>query len=291
MNPHPISEDASHSAPSEPAQPPKSNVWLGQIWPAGHIGRLGETIAFTWRRMWRSPIGLPEPVWSRQLMLLVLAGLLAVALLLPFDATVMDFILSNRNQLTRWLASLSQTGKSEWYLVPALLIYLVAATADWRNAGHRGRARLVVLFGQAAFLFSSVAITGIAVNLVKIVVGRARPTMFGELGAYHFDPFVVSKYFSSFPSGHSTTLGTVAAVLMIWFPRQWLPIGFVFLTLSSFRVPAAAHYPSDVAAGFMFGLVLTIAMARFLAARRVGFRPRRGKLLPAATGIGRKKQP
>ncbi|CAI2935444.1 phosphatase PAP2 family protein [Aminobacter sp. P9b] len=232
-----------------------------------------------------------EPVWTRELTWLVSVGAVAALLLFVVDARVMDFILSNRNQLTRWLAQASQAGKSEWYLVPALLVYLVTATADWRNSGYRVRARLVSWFGQAAFLFGSIAITGIAVNLVKIVIGRARPSMFGELGAYHFDPFVVSKYFSSFPSGHSTTLGTVAAVLMIWFPRQWLPIGLVCLMLSAFRVPAAAHYPSDVVAGFLFGFVLTVVMARFLAARRVGFRPRPGKMLPAATGMRQKRLP
>lgn len=255
------------------------------------LGRLGGTIAFSWHRIWRPPVGTPEPLWTRDLTWLVAGGAVVVLLLFPTDSRVMDFMLSNRNGLTNWLAEASQAGKSEWYLVPAFVLYLAAATADWRSNGYRLKSRLITIFGQAAFMFGAVAITGISVNLVKIVVGRARPWMFGEFGAYHFDPFVVSKYFSSFPSGHATTLGTVAAVLMIWFPRHWLPIGLGFLTLSAFRVPAAAHYPSDVLAGFLFGFVLTVVMARFLAARRVGFRPRPGKLLPAATGIRQTRPP
>lgn len=229
-------------------------------------------------------------MWPRALTLLTLVGLLATALLLFIDASAMDYVLSNRNRLMSWLAWLSNIGKSEWFLVPAFVVYLATATADWKNAGYRVKARLVMLFGQAAFLFGAVAITGISVNVVKIIVGRARPSMFGEFGAYHFDPFVVSKYFSSFPSGHSTTLGTVAAVLMIWFPRHRPAIAVLGLVLSSLRVPAGAHYPSDVAGGFLFGFVLTVAMARFLAARRVGFRPKAGKLLPAAIGLGPRKR-
>ncbi|GAA4110322.1 phosphatase PAP2 family protein [Aminobacter aganoensis] len=291
MNPHPFSEDASHSAPTGPAQPPRPAVRLGQIWPAGHFGRLAETVSVSWRRIWRNPIGVHERVWTRELTWLAAGGAVIVLLLFTVDARVMDFMLSNRGRLTGWLAEASQAGKSEWYLVPALLVYLVTATADWRNSGYRVRARLVSWFGQAAFLFGAVAITGIAVNVVKIVIGRARPSMFGEFGAYHFDPFVVSKYFSSFPSGHSTTLGALAAVLMIWSPRQWLPIGVVCLVLSAFRVPAIAHYPSDVLAGFLFAFVLTVVMARFLAARRVGFRPRPGKMLPAAMGMRQGRLP
>ncbi|WP_269931627.1 phosphatase PAP2 family protein [Aminobacter sp. HY435] len=227
-------------------------------------------------------------LWPRQLSIVALVGAVAVAILFPFDARVMDFVLSHRGRLTGWMAALSQSGKSEWFLVPALVFYLLAATADWRGNGHRVKSRLVTVFGQSAFLFGAVAISGIAVNLVKIVVGRARPWMFGEVGAYHFDPFVVSKYLSSFPSGHSTTLGAVAAVLCIWFPRQWPLFCGVGIVLSMMRVAAAAHYPSDVVAGFFFGVIVTVVMARFLAARRVGFRPRAGRMLPAAIGLRRR---
>ncbi|PWK75537.1 PAP2 superfamily protein [Aminobacter sp. AP02] len=239
--------------------------------------------------MWRAPIGSPSPVWTRQLTLLVLGGACAVGLLFFIDSAAMDFVLSNRNRLTNWLAWLSDVGKSEWYLFPAFLVYVATATADWRGVGYGFKARLVTLFGQAAFVFGCVAVTGIAVNIVKIFVGRARPAFYGEYGAYYFDPFVVTRYSSSFPSGHATTLGTVAAILMIWFPRHWLLIAIVGLMLSALRIPAAAHYPSDVNAGYLFGLIVTIVIARFFAARRVGFRPVPGKLLPAATGLGRWK--
>lgn len=196
--------------------------------------------------------------------------------------------MNHKSETVRWLGWLSFVGKSEWYLVPAAFLYLATATADWRNAGHRARAWLLKLFGQAAFLFAAVAITGLTVDLVKIVVGRARPWRYGEFGAYHFEPLVVNKYFTSFPSGHSTTLGTVAVVAMIWFPRYWLPILLTGFLCSMLRVAATAHFPSDVTAGYLYGAVLTVLMARFLAARRVGFAPRRGKILPAAIGWRKK---
>ncbi|MBT1155083.1 phosphatase PAP2 family protein [Aminobacter anthyllidis] len=270
-------------------QPPQARVRLGQVWPAGFAGRLMETVAFSSRRLRRRPVGSPQPVWSRGLTLLLLCGAVAVALLFTVDSAVMNFMLSNRNGFTAWLAWLSDIGRSEWYLVPALLVYLATAAADWRGVGYDLKARLVTLFGQAAFVFGMVAFTGIAVNIVKLFFGRARPAFYGEYGAYHFDPFVVTRYSSSFPSGHATTIGTVAAILMIWFPRQWLPIAIVGLMLSALRIPAAAHYPSDVTAGYLFGFIVTIVAARFFAVRRVGFRLALGKLLPLAIGFGRRK--
>jgi membrane-associated phospholipid phosphatase len=290
MNPHPFSEDASHKATPRAVQPPQAPVRLGQIWPAGFLGRLWETVAFSSRRIRRRPVGAPQPVWPRGLTLLLFCGAVCVALLFIIDSAAMNFMLSNRNGFTAWLAWLSDIGKSEWYLVPALLVYLATAAADWRGVGHGVKARLVTLFGQAAFVFGMVAFTGIAVNIVKLFFGRARPAFYGEYGAYHFDPFVVTRYSSSFPSGHATTIGTVAAILMIWFPRHWLPIGIVGLALSALRIPAAAHYPSDITAGFLFGLIVTIVAARFFAVRRVGFRLVAGKLLPAAVGFGRRKR-
>ncbi len=271
-------------------QPPQARVRLGQVWPTGFAGRLAETVAYSSRRIRRRPIGSPQAVWTRGLTLLLLCGAVAVALLFTVDSAAMNFMLSNRNGLTNWLAWLSDVGRSEWYLIPALLVYLATAAADWRGVGYGLQARLVTLFGQAAFVFGIVAFTGIAVNIVKLFFGRARPAFYGEYGAYHFDPFVVTRYSSSFPSGHATTIGTVAAILMIWFPRQWLPIAIVGLMLSALRIPAAAHYPSDVTAGFLFGLIVTIVAARFFAVRRVGFRLLPGKLLPVATGFGRRKR-
>lgn len=243
------------------------------------------TIGFSWRRLWRAPIGAPVAVWPRSLVYVSLAGALVVALLLFIDASTIDFMLNRKGPLTVVVAFVSNIGLSEWYLFPALFVYLASATADWQNAGYRLKSRLVLCFGQSAFLFAAVAVSGIAVTIVKVVIGRARPSMFGELGAYHFEPLVINKYFSSFPSGHATTLGAVAAVLMIWFPRHWLLIAVSGILLSALRVVSTAHYPSDVAGGFLIGWVLTAVMARMLAARRMGFRPREGKILPAAIGI------
>ncbi len=270
------------------AQRAQSRLRLSQMWPRSVFRQLVTTISFSWRRMWRTPVGKPDPVWTRELICLVLAGAAVVLLLFPFDALVIDFMRSNRGPLMSFLAEASQVGKSEWYLVPAFTIYLASATADWKGNGYRLKSRLIVAFSQAAFMFVAVAISGIAVNLMKIVFGRARPWMFVELGAYHFDPFVVNKYFSGFPSGHSTTMGAVTAVLMIWCPRCWLPIGIAGLAFSAFRVPAAAHYPSDVAAGFLFGFVVAVVMARFIARRRTVFYLCPGKTLPTVTGISQR---
>lgn len=236
------------------------------------------------RRVRRPRFHRPEPVWPRRFDRLLLLGLLCIAGLSMFDAAAIQFVRGGDTLLLSAMRAITDIGESQWYLVPAALLFLGAAFLDWRAVGFRGRRRLLLLFGQAGFVFAAVALSGLLANLVKIVVGRARPVLFDEFGPHHFEPFSVGYAYASFPSGHATTVGAVTALLVLWFPRYaalWALIG-IFLVAT--RVAATAHYPSDIAGGFLFGLGFTVLAARFLARRGVAFRFERGKILPIVVG-------
>ena len=145
------------------------------------------------------------------------------------------------------------------------------------------------MFGQAAYVFASVALSGLLVNVLKILFGRARPRLIDEFGALHFDPFTFGYLNASFPSGHATTVGAIAGILMVWYPRWSLPFVELGLFIAATRIAAEAHYPSDVVAGFLLGSFFSIVLARWLARRGVLFRIVPGKILPAAAGGGARK--
>lgn len=213
-----------------------------------------------------------------------LAGLALAAAYLVFIVQFLDrrllAALHDGHWTTTWLAATSDLGKFHWYMLPALGVFLATAVADWRCYGRRGRALLTLLCAQSAFALAVLVLTFCGCNLLKLAVGRARPLLLETYGAAYFSPLSPGYAFASFPSGHATALGTVAGILTIWAPsRRWLILG-IFLTLAFSRVAAGAHYPSDVAAGFCFGLLVTFAAARWAAARRLGFRPIPGRLLP-----------
>lgn len=236
------------------------------------------------RRVRRPRFQRTEPVWPRRLDRLVLVGLLCMAGLSMLDATAIRFVRDGDSMLLSAMRAITDIGQSHWYLVPAALLFLGMAFLDWRAAGHRGRRRLVLLFGQAGFAFAVVALSGLLANLVKVVVGRARPAMLDAVGPHHFEPFSIGYAYASFPSGHATTVGAVTALFVLWFPRHawlWLAVG-VFLIAT--RVAVTAHYPSDIAGGFLLGLGFTVLAARFLARRGVAFRFQHGKILPAVVG-------
>jgi undecaprenyl-diphosphatase len=165
--------------------------------------------------------------------------------------------------------------------VPAGLLFIAIAFVDWEVRPRPGRARLAFLFSQAGYAFLAVAFAGIIGDIFKFLVGRARPKLFDDGGSLHFEPFTAAHDFNSFPSGHSTTMGAVAMMLMIWFPRARVPIFLLCAFLAVTRVAARAHYPSDVVAGFSLGLLYALFLARWLARRRVAFRFKNNALLPA----------
>ncbi|MGI6852699.1 phosphatase PAP2 family protein [Mesorhizobium sp. 1B3] len=219
---------------------------------------------------------------------IALVGLILAAAAALTDAGVTAFVRASDAAWIGWMAHATDVGSSQWYLVPAAAIFLLAGFADWTRAGMRGRSRLAMLFGQAGFSFAAVALSGILVNILKIFFGRARPILFEQHGAFHFEPFSVGYAFASFPSGHSTTVGAVTGILILWYPRFTVLLILAGLFFSATRIAARAHYPSDVMTGFLLGVLFTLALARFLATRGVVFRLQEGKLLPSVIGLLKK---
>lgn len=228
----------------------------------------------------RPPHFRGDAVWTRRMSLLALTALVAMVLAMPFDGVVIEAIRADRNALVRAFAEITDLGESQWYLVPAGLLFIGLGMLEWSGRPSLVRARLAFVFGQAGFAFLAVALTGILVNVLKFLIGRGRPRVMEDGGAFQFEPFGFDHLYHSFPSGHATTVGAVALVLIVWMPRLWLPILLAALVVAFSRVFALAHFPSDVVAGFAFGFLYSLVLARWLAARRSVFRNVPARMLP-----------
>jgi len=143
---------------------------------------------------------------------------------------------------------ITEFGRAEFYLVPAALLYLLY----WKRGGAIRRG--------AALVFLSVAVSGILVNILKILFGRCRPKMLFAQDLFGFSWCKVGYSYASFPSGHSTTVFSAYIALALLFPKQRYLFYALALVIAISRVIVGAHYPSDVAAGALLGSLTAITL-------------------------------
>lgn len=211
---------------------------------------------------------------------LALAAAAAGAAAMLIDAQMTELARASRGPLVQWMIAVTDAGLGKWYAYPSLAAFLMLGALDYSAMDRSRRLWLSRLFGQAGFAAAAIGLPQIIVNLLKDIVGRARPHLYDAGGAFQFDFFNGTGPYASFPSGHAATCGALAAVLSLWFPRAVIPImaGGVFLAAT--RVVVLRHYLSDVVIGFSIGALFALWLARLLARRGLGFRTTAGRLVP-----------
>lgn len=249
------------------------------------LSRLRAALSGAAHRLARRAPAADGELWTAAMKRWLLAALLVALLAGLADAAVIHAVAGSQAPAVRLMAWITNIGKSQWYLVPAAIVFIAVGLYDWSQGGPRTKVRRALLFGQAAYVFLSVAAAGILVNVVKVLAGRARPFEIDRLGAWYFDPLSFGYGHASFPSGHSATVGAVVGILIVWFPRWAIVIVEVGLFFAATRIAALAHYPSDVITGFTVGVFSAIIVARWLARRGVVFRLAKARTLPVASSV------
>lgn len=100
---------------------------------------------------------------------------------------------------------------------------------------------------------ASLSVNGIIKNFVKL----PRPWISGDITCVR--PDTATGY--SFPSGHTQNVTTWSAAFAIKLKKSWMYIlSSVFSLLVAFsRLYLGAHYPSDIAAGLVLGILIAFA--------------------------------
>lgn len=209
---------------------------------------------------------LSSTVW------ILAATLLLVIALVPFDPAISQRAQALPEPIVLFNQRITDFGTFAWMIYGSgtlvILAYIATRMAKAENTvqtlrtGRRLAFYFLVTIGSASAL----------VHTIKFFVGRARPEMFAEYGAYALEPFASDWLFQSFPSGHSAAVGSFFGAFAMLVPRLRILFALGALTIGVTRVIVGAHYPSDVAAGLLTGLWTAIMTAFFFAQRNWLFR-------------------
>jgi membrane-associated phospholipid phosphatase len=197
----------------------------------------------------------PAPIWRNRLFLIGLA--LIPVLMVTIDGPLSSMVRPIGEAGKPLVDALARAGNSKYSLLPTgivaillMLLYLVDPSTI--------RARLYAwLAGVSGFIFVSVAYSGILSNVVKILVGRARPYRAEGLDWPEFHLFPGTGGFHSFPSGHANTVFAIALAVGFLAPplRRWLLV--LAAVLGFCRVLQFQHFLSDTLGGALLAFATT----------------------------------
>jgi len=175
------------------------------------------------------------------------------------DLPVMLYCKGLNKSILDFFGIVTEFGLSTWYLVGSFALFLF----------YRFFQRRPIYAHRALFLFSSIAVSGIVSNIIKVIIGRYRPEMFFEKGLYgvnflNFSFFNFSYGFTSFPSGHTATTFSLAWALSLFFPRIRIPLFCFASMVGASRVIITSHYLSDAVGGAYVGVMSVIFLKEII---------------------------
>ena len=197
--------------------------------------------------------------------ILLTTGVLVVALI-PFDPQVSEWARALPDEVVDFNRAITDFGTFAWMIYASATLLLIAFVVQRASGRATVRQRARTARNLSAYFLLTIGTASVLVHGLKLVIGRARPDLLAEYGAYSLTPFTGDNLFESFPSGHSTAAGAFFGAFAMLTP-QLRPLFLILaLMIGISRVIVGAHYPSDVAAGLLLGLWAAMMMA-FLFAR------------------------
>ena len=153
---------------------------------------------------------------------------------------------------------LTDLGKSTWYIIISLILFVYWIDKKPKQSD------------AALLILSTTIVSGVLVNIVKVIFGRARPELYADEQLYGFFWAKMDVLYRSFPSGHATTAMAVWLAFALLFPRYrvWLIAMGILIALS--RVILTQHYLSDVLVGGWLGAMTTLLLYGMIFSRESG---------------------
>jgi undecaprenyl-diphosphatase len=183
--------------------------------------------------------------------LIILITLITV---LTVDRSLVFFFRKNKINFLDWIASFGNALGDGEILFPSLTVIIIISTLfNWEKTK--------ILFSIS---FMSAVYSGIAVNILKVIVSRTRPfynsnplEFFQYLQAVNEGKFADHVY-ASMPSGHTITSFALIVPFYLYFKNKYIRFFLAAAAVSTAfaRVYSNVHWPSDVFMGAVLGSLI-----------------------------------
>jgi len=215
---------------------------------------------------------------------------LGLLLLLPLSMAVVDrpvarYFHESDPGFRNVFQFITQFGLAKGYLAIAALLFVALRLAALGVESARARALLGLNAERALFILLVLLSSGLAADVVKVVVGRARPKLLFADGVYGFTWGALQADYWSFPSGHASNIAALAVALFLLWPRGAVFYAVAALLVMASRVIITAHYPSDVLAGAVLGASVAWLVWQSFARRGIALGTAAPQLLGASAGV------
>ena len=101
------------------------------------------------------------------------------------------------------------------------------------------------------YIITCLFLTGFFTQLLKHIIGRARPNYTIQDSSFNFHFFTFDSNFHSFPSGHTSTIFILALVCSTIIPRLKYFFLLFALIISFSRIVVGAHFITDIIGGIV----------------------------------------
>lgn len=187
-------------------------------------------------------------------MIFILCLALSVLAIVFIDWPLHDYVQANLPVKWRgFFAVVTMIGYgAPWYIIFGCMLFYGLGTRFFAHSESRKQhAKQIVK--SAIYLLLVLAVTGLLVTILKIGIGRFRPSMLAEHGLAGFSPFNFAPGQGSYPSGHSQVIFAVMIGLHFVYPRYDFIYFFLALIVALSRLMIGVHFLGDVLLGAAIG--------------------------------------
>ncbi len=180
----------------------------------------------------------------------------AAIILIIFDRQTLVEVAEDEHVWWRHLAGqVTDVASAEHWFALSIAVMCAAFLAKTLSRSAALRREFSNLFYWAAHLFLALTCTGVAVLLLKFLVGRERPEhIHGAFELWDYYLLSTDHQYQSFPSGHTQTIFVVATFFFILAPRANILFFVMAFFVALTRVFVLKHFPSDLVVGAFIGV-------------------------------------